>query len=240
MKAYRIVDWESLYENNRTRDMKAMTWVPVPVKHDGYGYGLLTVKNGAARLGAWLAILQTAAKSHPRGTLLRDGRHPHTPESIGVKTRLDPEVIRETIEICLRPDIGWIEVVDVQGDVIMPAEIPHPPAEIPQEPARKGREGKGIEGTRKKEEKQLALPCFESSSFLKAWDDWQEHRREIKKPLTPTATQEQMRQFKAWGEVRSITAIRHTIKNGWQGIREPDQAAQPATPSQPEVPCYRN
>jgi hypothetical protein len=77
-----------------------------------------------------------------------------------------------------------------------------------------------------KPKKELAKPCYESPAFMKAWDDWQQHRREIKKPLTPTATQEQMRQFKAWGEVRSITAIRHTIKNGWQGIREPDQAAQ--------------
>ena len=149
MQAYRIVDWQEHYENNRTRDMKNMQWVPVPIKHDGYGYGLLVSKNGAARLGAWLAILQTAAKSHPRGTLMRDGRHPHTAATISVKTRLPKDIIQETITECMKPDIGWLEIVDVQGDKCLPAEIPHPPEEIPQEPARKGREGNGTEGNRK-------------------------------------------------------------------------------------------
>jgi hypothetical protein len=225
MKAYRIVEWDTLYENNRTREMKIMAWVPVPIKHDGYGYGLLTVTNGAARLGAWLAILQTAAKSHPRGTLLRDGRHPHTAESIAVKTRLEPSIIKETIEACLHPDIGWIEVVDIQGDTIIKTEIPHPPAEIPHPPARKGREGNRPE----KKETAIALPCFDSVEFLQSWNDWIEHRREIKKPLTPKASQAQMRCFSEWGESRSIAAINHTISKGWQGIREPDTASNKQT-----------
>jgi len=51
-RLYRIVDWENLYENNRTRNMKNMLWVPVPVKHDGYGYCQLVQELGAAGLGA--------------------------------------------------------------------------------------------------------------------------------------------------------------------------------------------
>jgi hypothetical protein len=223
MKTYRITDWDDLYENNRTRGMKTMQWVPVPVKHDGYGYGLLTVSNGAARLGAWIAILQTAAKSHPRGTLLRDGRHAHTAESIAVKTRLAPEIIQETIELCLRPDIGWLEVVEIQGDKILPAENAHPPAENAHPPARKGREG----NRNRKEKKGLAPPCFDSPEFLQAWEDWQQHRREIRKPLTPTSSKIQMNQFAEWGEKRAIAAINHTLSKGWQGIREPDLFNQP-------------
>jgi hypothetical protein len=145
MKAYRIVDWDTLYENNRTRDMKAMQWVPVPIKHDGCGYLTLIQKDGAARLGAWLAILQTAAKSHPRGTLLRNGRNPHTAETIALVSRLDVKIIQETLDACVDPSVEWIEVVDVQGDKIQPAENPHPTAVKAQEPARKGREGKGRE-----------------------------------------------------------------------------------------------
>ena len=79
----------------------------------------------------------------------------------------------------------------------------------------------------KPNKKQLALPCFESDAFSSAWNDWQEHRREIKKPLTPKASESQMSEFKAWGESRAIAAIRHTIKMGWQGIREPDTEAPP-------------
>lgn len=143
--AYRIVDWEHHYENNRTRDMKMMAWVPVPVKHDGYGYCKLVSELGAAGLGSWLAILQTAAKSHPRGTLLRDRKTPHTAESIAVTTRLKPDIIDKTLKLCCSTDIKWIEVVDIQGDKIQTAEIPHLPAEIPHEPARNGMEEKGNE-----------------------------------------------------------------------------------------------
>jgi hypothetical protein len=86
---------------------------------------------------------------------------------------------------------------------------------------------RGCKGETKpaKPKPELAQPCFESPVFLKAWQDWQEHRREIKKPLTPRASQEQMKEFRAWGEVRAIKAIRHTIKKQWVGIREED--AQP-------------
>jgi hypothetical protein len=132
--------------------MKTMQWVPVPIKHDGYGYCLLTATNGAARLGAWLAILQTAAKSHPRGTLLRDGKHPHTSNTIATKTRLEQSIIEETITECLKPEIGWLEYVDYKAVIKDGAEIPQEGAEIPQEPARKGREWKGIEEKEEKED----------------------------------------------------------------------------------------
>lgn len=63
---------------------------------------------------------------------------------------------------------------------------------------------------------------FSSAAFADAWNDWIQHRAEIKKKLTPTSIKQQLRNFAEWGEERSITAIRHTIGNGWQGIREPD------------------
>lgn len=149
IKAYRIVDWQNHYENNRTRDMKIMAWVPVPVKHDGYGYCRLVAELGAAGLGSWLAILQTAAKSHPRGTLLRDACTPHTATSISITTRIDNKIIQKTLDLCCSPDIKWIEIVELQGDMFKPAEIPHLPAEIPHDPARNGMEWNGKEQNRK-------------------------------------------------------------------------------------------
>ena len=124
MKVYRIVDWEKNYECNRTREVKDVRWIPVPVKQDGYGYCVLTAQNGAARLGAWLAILQTAAKSQVRGTLLRDGRHAHTAESIALKARISAKDVEDTINVCLGHDVGWIEYVDIQDDATQPKEQP--------------------------------------------------------------------------------------------------------------------
>ena len=45
---------------------------------------------------------------------------------------------------------------------------------------------------------------------------------EIKKKLTPTSVTAQLREFSEWGEARSIRAIFHTIKKGWQGLKEPE------------------
>lgn len=65
--------------------------------------------------------------------------------------------------------------------------------------------------------KELATARF---SF--AWDQWIQHRKEIRKPVTPTSTSQQLKKLAAWGEDRAIAAIEHTIASGWQGIREPE------------------
>ena len=64
--------------------------------------------------------------------------------------------------------------------------------------------------------------CLKCEDFGKAWDLWVKHRWEKKAPLTPTSVFQQLTEFGEWGCKRSVAAIRHTIKKGWQGIREPD------------------
>ena len=141
-KAYRVKDWSTLYENNRTREMKTMQWVPVPIKHDGEGFRLLmAMPDGLKIFACWILILETAAKSHPRGTLLRRDGTQLTPDAIATKTScVDVAAMRLAFEVLSSSQIGWLEQFTIQ-----PAEIPHPPAEIPQEPARKGMEGNGME-----------------------------------------------------------------------------------------------
>lgn len=62
-----------------------------------------------------------------------------------------------------------------------------------------------------------------TSEMQDAWVRWTKHRFEIKKPLKPTQCEAQAQQFVEWGVQRSVAAITHTIKNGWQGLREPEQ-----------------
>ena len=59
-----------------------------------------------------------------------------------------------------------------------------------------------------------------TENFLKAWVEWQQHRREIRKKLTPLAAHRQLAQLEAMGEARAIAAIEHSIQNGWTGIFE--------------------
>lgn len=69
---------------------------------------------------------------------------------------------------------------------------------------------------------------FSSDRFVSAWNDWQQHRKEIKKKLTPTSIARQFKTFEKWGESRSVEAIEYTIEKGWTGIREPERPDGPA------------
>jgi hypothetical protein len=182
---YRIKDWDHHFENNRTRDMKNMAWIPVPNKHDGDGYTeLVDHEHGAAHLGAWLVILQTASKCGIRGTLLRDNGQPHTARTISRLTRLSEVIISETLERLCCCEIGWLEVIDNEGHT----QIPHLPAEIPHPTDE---EGKGTErnGTEKKGKKYTV-------DFLSFWKSYP---RKVGKGAA----------FKAWNSAKDRPDIRH-------------------------------
>jgi hypothetical protein len=133
-----VTDWNNRYENNRTRELKRMDWVPVPNKMDGDGYTeLLDHPNGPAHLGVWLAILQIASRCQVRGTLTRDNGQPHTAETLGRISRIPAAIFQECVPRLI--SIGWMDES-------------HERAEIPQDGARSlrvtdyGMEGNGMEG----------------------------------------------------------------------------------------------
>lgn len=154
MPIYRVVDWEQHFENNRTRELKSMTWVPVPNKHDGDGFTqLMEHENGAAHLGVWLVVVQIASKCDPRGTLLRDSRNGlrsgHDSQSISRISRIPRQTIEEAIERLLV--IGWVEDISLETQDLQ--ELSHETAARSQESAMtshlaraRGPEGKGREG----------------------------------------------------------------------------------------------
>jgi hypothetical protein len=136
MKLYRVKDWAKHYENNRTKEMKDMRWVPFPNTHDGDGYTqLVSGQNGAAMLGAWVACVQVASKCDPRGTLLRGGGKAHDAGSISRITRLDEKIINDMLLRASSRDIGWLEIVDINEVTGELPEIPQEGAPTPQVPA---------------------------------------------------------------------------------------------------------
>jgi hypothetical protein len=58
-------------------------------------------------------------------------------------------------------------------------------------------------------------------AFRAAWADWEQHRRELKKKLTPLAAKRLLSKLESWGEARAIAAIAYSIERGWTGIFEP-------------------
>lgn len=62
--------------------------------------------------------------------------------------------------------------------------------------------------------------CLDVPEFKVAWSAWQQHRIEIKKRLTPTSANQQLDRLTKLGAARAVAAIKHTIAQGWVGIRE--------------------
>mgnify|MGYP001573014906 CR=1 FL=1 len=136
--AIEIVDWDKHYENNRTRDLKQMQWVPMPNRQDGDGYTeLVDHPNGAAHFGIWCALVQVASRCDPRGTLLRDSAVPHDCDSLARMTRLPIQLWQEALPRLL--SIGWIR----------DCEIPQEGATIPHPSAMNGMEWNGKNGMEK-------------------------------------------------------------------------------------------
>ena len=142
----KIVNWNSLYENNRTRDLKRMEWVPVPNRMDGDGYTeLLDHKNGAAHYGAWMAMVLVASKCGVRGTLLRESAEPHTSESLARISRISKNVFDEAIPRLVK--IGWLRVEAQQNesDRTSPQEGAAKPQDVAPECLWNGTEWNGTE-----------------------------------------------------------------------------------------------
>ncbi len=87
--------------------------------------------------------------------------------------------------------------------------------------------------TRKQEAVEFP-PELSGDDFNEAWSKWETHRKEIKKPLTPTSTAQQLKDLATMGKARSIEAIFHSIAKGWQGIFEPPTSANGPT-NQPKA-----
>jgi len=229
----RIKNWDKHFENNRTRELKKLSWVPFPNKLDGDGYTeLLEHKNGAAYFGCWCVICEVASKCDPRGTLLRDGGKPHNSASLSRITRFSQNVLEEAIKILL--SIKWLESYDNPA-----GECDTKAAEGCRLPEWNGREGKeGKEG--KTPQVDFVFPdSLNIPEFKSAWENWQQHRKEIKKPLTPQSIKMQMKEFTAWGPERAIKAIEFTIKKGWQGIKE-NENEQPSRAQSPIAPIKKS
>lgn len=63
MPAIQIRNWSKHFENAASKKLKRLDWLALPIKMDGDGYAFLVDHpEGAAHFGAWIAILQIAAK----------------------------------------------------------------------------------------------------------------------------------------------------------------------------------
>lgn len=209
----RIKNWDKLFENNRTREMVKMQWVPVPNRHDGEGYStLMSHSDGLAFYGAWQLILQTASKCLDRGVLSRDDGTALDAHAIAVKTRAPESILRKAIPVLI--EIGWLELFGEN-----PAGGCGIPAGIPQEGARNRIEGRE-ENRRNRRESFKAMempPILETGPFIRAWADWVDYKAETKFPLTPSTAKAQIKMLIAHNSpLKAQRCIEVAIASGWR------------------------
>jgi hypothetical protein len=226
MTLYKIANWSSIYETHETRKLVRLTWIPMPNKHDGLGFRLIAAeKDGAELFAAWVLLVQIASKSDrsSRGSLWRD-QTPLDATGMALMTGFPKRIFERALAFFSQPRIGWLVAEQCQTDLPLspgiPGESPALPGESPGRMEWNGMEGKG---NKKGPASPDVLP-FSSEDFRSAWTLFERHRREIKKPLTPTAAKLSLEMLGRIGEPRAIRCIKHTIEKGWQGLREPEGA----------------
>jgi len=112
MTYYRIKDWEDYFENNRTRELKNMAWVPIPNKMDGDGYTqIFEHKQGVEIFAIWILCVEVASRCDPRGTLMRDAEKEHDFASLSRITRAPAKTFETALPFLAQ--IGWLEQVTI-------------------------------------------------------------------------------------------------------------------------------
>ncbi len=166
--------------------------------------------------------------------------------SIADESGLGKSTVKKHLKL-LKSDkwVSWQERFTTCGDqdsnlykLHLGGGAPRNPPQPPRNPGvghdvTQGGAPRSYKASVKPQEEPIKEP-FDSEAFKTAWQEWTQHRREIKKPLTPTSIRSQFKKFAGWGETRTLAAITHSIESGWQGIFEPNGTkAQPTQPAKP-------
>jgi hypothetical protein len=61
---------------------------------------------------------------------------------------------------------------------------------------------------------------LDTPEFRGVWKEWTKHRKEIKKPLTPTTIKSQLKKLSKYTDVVAAAMLEQSIEHGWQGIWE--------------------
>ena len=70
-------------------------------------------------------------------------------------------------------------------------------------------------------------PTLDTPEFREAWAAWQQHRREIRKKLTPTTVDRQLKKLAKYGPTGAVASIEASIEAGWTGLFDPPATLKP-------------
>lgn len=78
----------------------------------------------------------------------------------------------------------------------------------------------------KKKAKQHEIPAeLDTPEFHSSWSDWQEHRKQLRKKMTPICMKRQIAKLAKWsreyGVEYAIASLEQSMEMGWTGLFEP-------------------
>jgi len=221
---FQVLNWDTHFENNKSRERNQCSFVCVPNKQDGMGFTrIMAEKDGATIYGIWNLILGVLSRQkRPRdGYLTEDGQPTGTAwtaEDLALLWRRPVAEITRALEVLCSDRVGWM--TNLEG--IANQDINDSARSVPAKCPSGALEEKRIE--RKGNEENPPNPLsgemdgfhenLTTEAFKVAWAEWKQHRLEKKKPLTPTS----VKYLSGLGAERAVAIIDFTIQKGWQGL----------------------
>lgn len=127
--ALRIKDWDSTFENWKTRSLDSpLRWVNLPTNQDSPVYRMLmSTAAGIHAFGVFIALVEVAGKMPERG-VLADDKGDLSIKGISVRTGIRDGDLRKALAILTSPEVGWVvaEQPAAQPDGNLRASSAHP------------------------------------------------------------------------------------------------------------------
>ena len=110
----KIRDWNQHFETAESRKRTgALSWVSMPTKLDGRRFRRLSQRPNAHEImGAFLLIVEVAARCPERGVLVDDRGDPIGAQDLSDMTGFPVEGFEIAIEVLSDPKINWLEVCE--------------------------------------------------------------------------------------------------------------------------------
>lgn len=107
-----IKDWNTVFENRRSRVVDCLKWVQWPVQRDSESYRrLMSSTSGMIAYSVFAALVRIAAHCPTRGVLF-DDKGDITPERVALRIGSPLEAIRDSMQLLASKDIAWIVETD--------------------------------------------------------------------------------------------------------------------------------
>jgi hypothetical protein len=176
----------------------------------------------AEHRGVWYTLLLLAAYSPKPGTICIADGVAYTREQLAAFTKLVLEVLNRGIEHLSAPGVEKI-TVNKDGTISICNWLKYQTEYDRQKGYRRGLQGKVThKGDKQKSSVSVSISVSNIIKGLsqETWDDFKEHREQIKHPLTPNAEKRLLKSLARMVEYGEDAeeVVNRSIENSWRGL----------------------